>query len=99
MGDLDTDSEMMRQQQAMDVHERLVPDETHAARGVGDTDPESRAAREAAKADEVTRVNTQQDAVFAQNQRRVGAAEADQVTDAATGGVSLAHPGRSLLGD
>ncbi|WP_062015679.1 hypothetical protein [Aureimonas sp. AU4] len=99
MGDLDTDSDMMRRQQAMDVHERLAPDETHAARGASDTDAQSRAAREAAKADAVTRVNTQQDAVFAQNRRGVGAAEADQMADAASGGVSLAHPGRSLLGD
>jgi len=99
MGDLDTDPQMMRRQQAQDVRETIAPDETEAKRTATDTDPESQAAREAAQADEITRANTQQDAVFEQNERGQGAAETDQMASAATDGASLVHPGRSLLGD
>lgn len=98
MGDLDTDPQMMRRQQAQDMSETIPADETAGPKTPTDTDPESLAAREAAKADEITRANTQQDAVFEQNKRGEGAAETDQMASAATDGVSLAHPGRSLLG-
>ena len=100
MGDLDTDSGMMRGQQNQDVPETIREDETGGKPAPTDIDPESRAAREASKSGEAVYANEQMDAIFNQN-RSAGAsrAEADMMEDRATdGNASLAKPGRSILG-
>lgn len=99
MGEFDTDSRMMREQQNKDVAETIDADETHAAGDRHDSDPESAAARQRAKAGDITRINEQMDAVFDQNKRcGSGSAEARMFSDRAANGQSLVHPGRSLLG-
>ncbi|WP_102961007.1 hypothetical protein [Mangrovicella endophytica] len=98
----DTDSQMMRRQQALDVPEHIDEDETEGRHDRSDSDGRSRADREAALRGEATQANEQMDAVFAENGGGTGRgkAEADMLSDAATDGkASLAHPGRSLLGD
>ncbi len=100
MGDLDTDSAMMRRQQNKDVPETVREDETGPKPSPTDIDPESRAAREAAKSGEAVYANEQMDAIFNEN-RKAGAsrAEADMMEDRATdANASLARPGRSILG-
>ncbi|WP_182086214.1 hypothetical protein [Aureimonas sp. ME7] len=100
MGDLDTDSQMMRRQQAQDAPETIPADETQGQAKATDSDPESRAAREAAKAAKGETGEWAEDAVLRQNraglsERREGEASSRQ----AGGEASLANPGRSLLKD
>jgi hypothetical protein len=100
MGDLDTDSAMMRRQQGQDVSETLAEDETSGKASPTDLDPESRAAREASKAGEAVYANEQMDAIFNSNKRAgAGQAETDMMEDRATdGAASLVRPDRSILG-
>lgn len=103
MGGEDTDSEMMRRQQAMDVAETIVPDETRDRRGPSDSDPQSAAAREAAKAGAAAPGEWAEDAVLRQNQAGLPKAATHRSAPAHGGSSvpagSLASPGRSLLGD
>lgn len=100
MGEFDTDSEMMRRQQNMDVPETIQEDETGAKASPTDLDPESRAAREASKSGDAVYANEQMDAIFNQNKRAgAGRAELNMMEDRATGGMaSLVRPDRSILG-
>lgn len=102
MGGEDTDSEMMRRQQAMDVAETIPPDETRERRPPSDSDPSSAAARAAAKAGTAEAAEWAEDAVLRQNLASLPQAEASAEQPARGGGVpdgSLASPGRSLLSD
>jgi hypothetical protein len=100
MGDLDTDSAMMRRQQGQDVSETLAENETSGKPAPSDLDPESRAAREASKAGEAVYANEQMDAIFNSNKRAgAGQAETNLMEDRATdGAASLVRPDRSILG-
>ncbi len=100
MGDLDTDSAMMRRQQNQDVSETLEENETSGKGAPSDLDPESRAAREASKAGDAVYANEQMDAIFNQN-KRAGASQAEtrMMEDRATdGNASLVRGDRSILG-
>ncbi len=102
MGGEDTDSEMMRRQQAMDVAETIPPDETRGRRGPSDSDPASASARSAAKAGQGGTGEWAEDAVLRQNRAGLPADAAKPQGNGRTGSVpagSLASPGRSLLGD
>ncbi len=102
MGGEDTDSEMMRRQQAMDVAETIPPDETRERRPASDSDPSSAAARAAAKAGTAGAAEWAEDAVLRQNQAGLPQAGAAGERPARSSGVpdgSMASPGRSLLGD
>jgi hypothetical protein len=63
----DTDSQMMRRQQALDTHRKIAPDETHAPKDWSDSDAASAHAREAAKDGTATYAREQQDAIFEEN--------------------------------
>ncbi|WP_294644424.1 hypothetical protein [uncultured Aureimonas sp.] len=102
MGGEDTDSEMMRRQQAMDVAETIPPDETRERRPPSNSDPSSAAARTAAKAGSAGAAEWAEDAVLRQNQAGLPQAGAAGERPARSGGVpdgSMASPGRLLLGD
>ncbi|RIY02451.1 hypothetical protein D3218_03490 [Aureimonas flava] len=102
MGGDDTDSEMMRHQQAMDVAERIPDDETRERLGPSDSDAASGTARTAAKAGQGADGGWAEDAVLRQNRAGLDAAASGEAR-APRGGPapagSLASPGRSLLGD
>ncbi|WP_061933843.1 hypothetical protein [Aureimonas sp. AU22] len=102
MGGEDTDSDMMRRQQAMDVAESIPADETRERRPPSDSDPESAAARAAAKAGQGADGEWTEDAVLRQNRAGLDAAPSDRSAPPRSGSTpagSLASPGRSLLGD
>lgn len=102
MGDDDSDSEMMRRQQAMDVAQTIPLDETRERRPPSDSDPRSAAARAAAKAGTGSGGEWTEDAVLRQNRAGLIDGTSAQVRGSRGGPVpagSLASPGRSLLGD
>lgn len=102
MGGEDTDSEMMRRQQAMDVAETIPLDETRERRPASDSDPMSASARAAAKAGTAGAAEWAEDAVLRQNQAGLPQDLKTAGRPARGGAVpegSLASAGRSLLGD
>lgn len=100
MGDLDTDSAMMRRQQNQDVSETIEEDETGGKGPPSDLDPQSREAREASKAGEAVYANEQMDAIFNQNKRAGGSRAEDRMMEdrATDGNASLVRGDRSILG-
>ena len=109
MPDLTTDPEMMRAQQNKDTKQHISDDETRETLNVGDTDPASGKAREAAKSGEARFDEKRLDAVFQDNdpdKRRPGEGSRQSDDDLAENNVrsqkgetGLADPGRSRLGD
>lgn len=95
MGDLDTDPKMMRAQQGQDVPETVEADETNGVRDRSDSDPLSRAAREAAKGEVIADPADGQDDVLAANRAAAGAGSpAPKQNEEGP----LANKDRSLLG-
>ncbi|WP_279478951.1 hypothetical protein [Aureimonas sp. SK2] len=102
MGGDDSDSEMMRRQQAMDVAETIPLDETRERRPPSDSDPQSAAERAAAKAGTGAAGEWTEDAVLRQNRAALLGGTSRDARAHRGGPVpagSLASPGRSLLGD
>lgn len=102
MSGLNTDAQMMRDQQNKDAPETIESDEAEAKGGRSDLDEASRRDREAAKAGDGTQgANETMDDVFNGNRaaRGSGAVGDAMMEDAATdGSASLARTDRSLLG-
>ncbi|KQT44455.1 hypothetical protein ASG43_14005 [Aureimonas sp. Leaf454] len=63
----DTDSQMMRRQQALDNRQTIAPDETRAPKDWADSDAASAHAREAALNGTAVYEREQQDAIFEEN--------------------------------
>ncbi len=102
MGGEDTDSEMMRRQQAMDIAETIPLDETRERRGPSDSDAASASARAAARAGRGGTGEWAEDAVLRQNRAGLDGAASTQNRPMRGGTApsgSLASSGRSLLGD
>ncbi len=100
MGDLDTDSKMMREQQNRDAPETIEADETERRRTASDLDREDRLAREAAGAGRTLTDEDQQDAVLRQNRERVQASHGEGTEDGKPEpdfGGGLARRDRSIL--
>lgn len=100
MGDLDTDSKMMREQQNRDAPETIEADEAGRHRSASDLDREDRLAREAAGAGRTLTDEDGQDAVLRQNRERVQASHGETAQDGKPEpdlGGGLARPDRSIL--